>query len=556
MTNGNAGAYNYVRTSGPIPLDEEYLSDLVSTRIEVLIFRGPNRDATTDALVGVVSLPLSALVSNTTDRIKGSFQISPPAAATYLPPSITPAKEAYQGTLSAEIRPDSSLADALLGGRVFTLDGATLTDLPAAWTAVAVAEAEAEAEAAGEGKLPTPSKSAASAATSSSIPAALKNSDALMLATAGDADAAHTRYVLTICFPKAFPSAYADENNYVSGLLNTPAATSALPRLWHVGTGRLAFRYEGSPVKPTAGAAATMAADARAAAAPVAAGAKKSQAAAAAAPTARSRPVTAGDGILPRPSPPASAGHWVISFCPARCFLPASRVAALSAALSRGSALPVQLRRVAVEPIAAAAAGGSPFPGGSVGLEDGLSMCSRAGDAARMLGVDGDFLVLSEETSVRGAAMLELDALLVPGATTESLDIMILPAVTLGAIEIAEGVAAAAAHATAIALVLGEAVLSASPRKGPVLPSGVPAPAHPISSAAAPAAPAPAASRSSTGGALKKVDPKAAAAAAAAVAADHPPPPPPTSSPMLSSPSPSPSPSPPLSRPRKNPPRR
>lgn len=62
VTNGFDAAYNYVRASKPVPLEDGALTDLVEALLTVNVFKGGARDAAKDVWIGGFAVELSKLV--------------------------------------------------------------------------------------------------------------------------------------------------------------------------------------------------------------------------------------------------------------------------------------------------------------------------------------------------------------------------------------------------------------------------------------------------------------------------------------------------------------
>lgn len=74
MTNGFEAAYNYVRSSKPIPLVDSAFTEVLDSNLVINVFKGGARDfAKGDQCIGSISLELKKLV---TGEKVGSTRVS------------------------------------------------------------------------------------------------------------------------------------------------------------------------------------------------------------------------------------------------------------------------------------------------------------------------------------------------------------------------------------------------------------------------------------------------------------------------------------------------
>lgn len=387
-----------------------------------------------------------------------------------MPPGVTNHSSSYTGRLTCDIRADSALEEATLGGRVLTIPKCTLTNLPRRWKLPAAEHDIDDADFAAAGGAPSEQQL----------------DSASLAALADDPVENPFKYVLTIGLPG---------------------------RSIHFANGSLKYNYPGRPAAATAasialsggpptrpntpgtatGRPATPAASGSKAAAGPASGGK----AAAADPKAKagSKPSTANgerkeDASVPEPAVAAAVGNWVVEFRESKAFVGRDGLDAFTHKLQSGQLIDGAIRRVSTEPIEDDDAEETIYP------------------------LEGRRL-LEEDYSHRASVSFALDSLLLPGVMDVVTEVNVVPVPVSDAEKAAEAEKKAARDAAWASLQAEKAKSAAATGvKGKVANAKSPPAAKPgAPGKAAAAAPA----KGTPGG--KAVDPKAKPGAKGAVAA-------------------------------------
>lgn len=215
VTNGSEPAYNFARQSKGVLPTSDVLTELATTSLLLVAYRGGNRD-TRDQVIGWHAVELAPLING--DKVKGTFDLRPPAS---LPPGVlhvaTASPVAYTGAVTVEVRADTMIEEACLGSRIVTIPALSIAHVPRRWRLPA---AEAEDE------------SPEDAAAGSADAAPSSHDAAALTALCNDADENHARYVLSFGLPVDASGAESRQVHLASGTLRyvpATATTTAVP---------------------------------------------------------------------------------------------------------------------------------------------------------------------------------------------------------------------------------------------------------------------------------------------------------------------------------------
>lgn len=306
------------------------------------------------------------------------MQLSIPQVATYVPPGIIPSTVSYTGRVDLEIKADSGLENASIGGRMVTIPHALLSHIPNRWRLPA-SEHDIEDS---EGSSASVSSAHHHGTDASGHPSSTHDA-ATLSAMTEDYDENPYKYMLTMEFPGS--------------------------KTFNITTGSLKYKYQGRPQTPLPGALLATEGSSSNTARPGSASTKgKPDPKAAPAKDAKD---AKGKGAAEEKkddppttsSAPAVEGIWLVDFKEARIFLTKPTVQSLIGHLKAGAALTGFVRRVHTEPM-------------EDDDPDDFSIAPMEGRR-----------VDEEDYNYRGEIALHVDHLLTPGVTTSAQEVNIQP---------------------------------------------------------------------------------------------------------------------------------